>query len=604
MQRFVSILLVLLVFRVLLIAQTGILPSPIITLGSDLVTASILALIAPFLGPPILRAAAMGLIALGYFAGGEHLLTHGTLFRVGHLHYLADPGFVGTTMDGTSLGWLIAYLACALPLFFLLRGETRLATPALAGAIVTVLGTYALAADSLTRPASNVVSGSLAQLPGLATASIWSSGGDTSGVGSAEHNDFYQTDASQERLVAGNNVLLIMIEGLSGAYLPSVAAHHDLQPGLQLPQLERALDQHGFKIYRNMITHQRQTDRGTYPLLCADYPRMRLMQSEMSEVAELDEELDCLPARLSEAGYRTAYLQAADLSFMQKDRFMPLAGFDVAIGNLGNTGDTPASDTTTTPGWGASDRRFHRAALDELQRLEGGDAPWFATMLNVGTHHPFASPRTDAGEADEEMLPAGEDRQARRVEAFRAMGAALTDLVEGMESQGLLEETTLIITSDESAGFLRQSAEPGPLDSNFGMLAVRPANNQRETLELQPVTALTAQVDIPISILDLSDANPTKRMIGRSLVRPVNSDRRHLIAGDTYAGRVHFIRSSGEVLGCDEALVRCASYRFQPGALLGSLESTDDAPFLTLAERRDLIQATHEIRPLDLADRQ
>ena len=36
----------------------------------------------------------------------------------------------------------------------------------------------------------------------------------------------------------------------------------------------------------------------------------------------------CLPAALAEAGYATVYLQAAPLTFMLKDKFMPRIGFE------------------------------------------------------------------------------------------------------------------------------------------------------------------------------------------------------------------------------------------------------------------------------------
>lgn len=592
MKRFIALFLVVVVMRALLVAGTGIHPAPIPAIGADLIAAGVLYWVAPLLPGRIMRFAAVALIVMGYAAGAEHLVTHGTFFRMGHLGYLTEPAFIVTSAQGISLIWLAVFSFASLPLFWLLKNTNNLPPLRSAGLVGALIALVILSTDSLTTPNNNVVVGSLAQLPSLALSHPVAL--EPRQSDNAE-NAFYEASRGH---AAGSgqdqNVLLIMVEGLSGAYLPAIADHHGFNPALSLPRLEQALNATGFRLYSNMLTHQRQTDRGTYPLLCADYPRMRLMPSEMTEASNEGGELDCLPQRLDQAGYRTAYLQAADLDFMAKDQFMPLAGFDRVIGNLGARKTVPEGNTEQS-GWGASDRHFLRAALSEVESLDQRRQRWFATLLNVGTHHPFVN---GARPADSAATEQPRDRQDRRRQAFAAMERALVDFLAELDERGFLRDTTVIITSDESTGFVRQTGSAEPLDSNFGMLAVRMADTASKRIEFRPEDQLTAQIDVPMTILDLTGARRGEEMIGRSLLNTDNGGRRRLIVGDTYKGRVHFVRSDGTALGCNESTLNCTSYRFKPARLFGSLERTNDPPFVKRVSRLKLLERTEEIRAI------
>lgn len=621
-RRGALILGVVLLLRGLTVLQTGVMPSLPIAGLADLATAGFLVLLAPLLRPWALRLPAVGLIVLGYYAGGEHITTHGTLFRVAHLHHLLDAVFIASSVEGESKGWLGIYVLAGLPLLKLLGGAPPPASQALArlGLCLVLLAGYGIAIDSLTRPANNVVLGSIAQVPGALlgmrtptpvpgdrqTATQTPTGERPALVreeGDEETGEFFEHEESDTAAVEPDNVLLILIEGLSAAYLPEIARYHGLEPAIRLPGLERALRSRGFLVYRNVLSLQRQTNRGTYALLCGDYPRITTVTAKMSEIASEERPVACLPALLAAAGYRTAYIQAAPLEFMQKDRFMAQAGFQTVIG-LGASGEereaAAARDGKTVPeGWGPTDDRFFPAALVELRRLAEPPGPWFATLLNVGTHHPFTAQGGSDRERDEAgMLPTPESRQAIRNRAFERMAGALEELLDALERDGLLADTAIFIASDESGALLRPDREPGLLDGNFGMLAVRlPKGRTRDRLANRDIIA--AQIDVPVTIADLVGLPDRGRMVGRSLLKQRSDEPRHLVFGDTYAGRTFFLRSSGELISCDETLLRCQSWRFDPDRLVGSLEPSEAEPFLDLAARQRLAEATSRIRPAE-----
>ncbi len=69
------------------------------------------------------------------------------------------------------------------------------------------------------------------------------------------------------------NVLLVVLEGISGSTLDAVAEKQGLtgeRP--RLPSLNAKLP--GALTYINFINHQRQTNRGLYSLLCGDLPKL------------------------------------------------------------------------------------------------------------------------------------------------------------------------------------------------------------------------------------------------------------------------------------------------------------------------------------------
>lgn len=94
----------------------------------------------------------------------------------------------------------------------------------------------------------------------------------------------------------------------------------------------------------------------------------------------------------------------------------------------------------------------------------------------------------------------------------------LIGFLDTMEQAGVLDNTLVILTSDESGGFVRQGQDVLPLNGNTGVLAVRPP--RLEHLEdYADRDRIVAQLDIPLTILDATGAaEPGAPMTGRSLL--------------------------------------------------------------------------------------
>ena len=358
-----------------------------------------------------------------------------------------------------------------------------------------------------------------------------------------------------ERIVAREdsetekNVLLIVMEGLAGVYLPQVAALNNEQPAASLLRtgswVENAL------LVPNFVTHTRQTNRGLYAMLCGDYPKIRGGNPKPMELLGNDVEAAlCLPHILKSKGYETAYYQAADLQFMTKNLVMPFMGFQKVKGRESFPPDK-GYDFPTGFTWGASDKRFFEQVLPEIQQLNRNEKPWFATLLTVGTHHPYG--------VTKEQLSQHADAKFASV---AAADEALNNLLNELNKTGVLDNTLVIVTSDEAHGVPNHW-----LGQNWGLFfALAPDINKHVK------TDVYASLDTSNSILDYLGLYPqSKTLLGRSIFREYQSPR-HILLG---SGAIKLLDTEGKIHSCtrraflakDKFNRECATLKSESGRL-------------------------------------
>lgn len=575
----------LLLLRASFILTSGVWPTWPAALFADVAGAAILAVLlnlAVHWLPRTLLVLALGLFS---FSAGMHLGAHGTLPKIALVSKSADPVFLSSSLFNAHLLLLPFYLGFA---WLLTRLHRARAVKPLAHwrwqvlAIPLIMVGYGLSLPSLTTPANNIVASFLTQIPTSAIAPAASNLGESLAIAEPPDGDrFFEQKARGEDVSNPPNVLLIMIEGLSAGYFPEVSSYHRLEPVVRLDALEQTLNRMGFRLYRNVISMERQTDRGSFALLCGQYPDFQRLSTKMRDVAEERAFPTCMPELLKRRGYHTAYWQAAPLAYMHKDGFMPRIGFADA------TGAEAFGAEDEIQGWGPTDPEYFPEIANRIRALHQAHRPWMVTLLNVGTHHPFDTGDRQAGADNPEeaaLRAATEPQQARR-NAMKVMGDTLTDLLKTLESEGILDHTLVVLTSDESGGFVRQDQASTPLNNNMGMLAIRPPGN--DALErYADRDRLVVQLDIPLTIVDVAGAAPeATTMTGRSLLVTRGLEGRELLLADIYTGMKYFLRESGQLLACTESLLRCNTWSFEPRRLFGTLTPSAIEPFVTLDER-------------------
>ena len=364
---------------------------------------------------------------------------------------------------------------------------------------------------------------------------------ETAGTVGVDVAEAFRTDLSGERWLGPYtgqpNVLLIMVEGASGASLPSIGKEVGVKSAAQLPKLDARAKDH--VVLTRLVSHQRQTNRGEYAILCGDYPKLLSDQSKMTEQV-YGEARRCLPAALRDAGYATAYIQAAPLAFMLKDQFMPKAGFEQLIGDAWFEKSYARTD------WGVDDKAFFEQAVEAVAALHAEEQPFFATMLTVGTHHPFTFP-----EGEEKL-----DLKSRRAAAFAWADDALDAFLNELEARGVLEDTIVVITSDESAGLVTTSNPVERMLAQAWSFAVVMLPEP----EAKRVDVLFAHVDTALSITDLLGLEEeSSHFVGRSWFREYEGERTQF-SGNTYLRKVLMIEGSGTTVICDELFFECKGH--------------------------------------------
>lgn len=582
----------LLLVRASFILQSGIWPNLPVALLSDLVGAFLLATLLQ-LSSGLWRVIFIALLGFGCFVAGMHLTVHGTLFRLSLIGKGLEPTFVTGSLINVHSLLMPAYMVFAWLLHRAHRALVPVSTTGhrgVAASAIILLAGYMLVFQSLSTPSNNVVASSLGQLPVALLSPLGAviSESQLEPDGEVDNTRFFHQRAAAPAVASPPNVLLIMIEGLSGGYFPQIGAYHSLEPAVSLTQLEQRLSELGFRNFRNALSMERQTERGTFAILCGAYPDLRRQPTKVTDVAGKRANADCLPERLRDAGYHTAYWQAAPIEYMAKHTFMPRIGFDDVTG-----AEAFAEAGETVEGWGPSDPAYLQNISQRLRQLDASQEPWLVTLLNVGTHHPFNTGDVTAPEPAETATP---DTQEARRQAMLVMEQALVGFLDELEASGALDDTLVIITSDESGGFVRRDHETIPLNNNMGALAIRPPK-ATSLDQYAGRDQIVAQIDIPLTILDAAGLGDQRGdMIGRSL--QAESDRtRDLILADTYSGIKYFLRESGRLMACSELTTQCTSWRFDPARVFGSLVPADDAPFLTLRERLTLIEKANYIEP-------
>lgn len=432
------------------------------------------------------------------------------------LHYLSDTQFLSQSTEGGGLSQpLLALLLGLGLLLYLLSVRFGAPEPAIHSRYLLALPVLLLAAHNTAeylRP-SEADEWQQFNLPHKLLASAVNAG--------QQHLEAWNDDGSADLPVdiAGlskldlsgtpllpeggkaRNVLIITLEGIPGAYIEAnrQALHSRYQQAL-MPKLSRWAER--AMTTPDYVLHSHQTIRGLYAMLCGDYSKLDSGTPKGVELLnDAQRNQQCLPAQLQSRGFRTHFLQGAALQFMAKDKIMPHMGFTHTRGR-----DWFRNKPQLEFAWGMDDKAYFEGALTYVRQLRQNKQPWMLTLLTVGTHQPYAAP--------EDYLARFENpKQA----AVAYMDDAVDSFLSSLEKQGVLKDTLVIITSDESHGI-----EDVRLASAWGFnLVLAPEQAQLPAVK----TGIYGHVDLSASVLDYFALPVPANIAGRSLFRQYSSGR-------------------------------------------------------------------------------
>lgn len=470
----------------------------------------------------------------------------GRMPEPGDLRYLLDPQFVGNTTHGGKIAqpMLLLALAAGLLLCVLLGGHR----PAkhlprklyLLPALLLVghaVYQYQVPSEAAQWQQFNLPHKLLAEELSAAQRKVedWLSPDDR--LQQPDMRPLRDLDLSGTPLLnskgQARNVLIITLEGIPGAYIATNrAALNSSYPLDPMPRLSqwaaRAMTTPDY------VLHSHQTIRGLYSMLCGDYSKLDSGTPKGLELLNNPERAaQCLPAQLHNAGYSTHFLQGAGLRFMAKDQIMPKMGFDKTLGR-----NWFRNKAYVDFPWGMDDKAFFEGSLLYVKQLRKKKQPWMLTLMTVGTHQPYTTPA--------EYLQRYPDAKTASI-AY--LDDALDSFLTALERQGVLKDTLVIITSDESHGIenLRLASAWG-----FNLLL---APEQAQLPAVKP--GVYGHVDLTTSVLDYLNLPIPEGISGRSLLRNYASGREILSYTN---GMLRKHNGHGRFVECDFQQI-CRSYQ-------------------------------------------
>jgi phosphoglycerol transferase MdoB-like AlkP superfamily enzyme len=458
---------------------------------------------------PLLALPLAAIWALALLGSAELVDAVGRLPEPGDARYLADPQFLGRSTQGSGIAHPllaallgIAVLAC---LFSGRRSGPALPRYLYLPPILMLLGHGALD-DGETQQWKQYNLPHKLLAAGLNDVQVrledWLEGD----IDHAPNIDaLARLDLDGTPLLASGgqarNVLIVTLEGLSGAYIAgSRAALHSAYDQDPMPRLS-AWARRGM-LTPDYVLHTHQTIRGLYAMLCGDYDKLDSGTPKGVELLNSQTRNEqCLPAQLRGQGFSTHFLQGAGLRFMAKDQIMPHMGFQQTHGR-----EWFANEPYLHFPWGMDDKAFLEGALGYVAQLRKHKQPWMLTLLTVGTHQPYSAPADYLAR-----------QPTAKLAAVAYLDDAIGDFLDALEKRGVLEDTLVIVTSDESHG-----VENLRLASAWGFnLMLAPERAALPAIK----RGVYGHVDLTASVLDYFALPVPENIAGRSLLRDYATPR-------------------------------------------------------------------------------
>ncbi len=423
------------------------------------------------------------------------------------LQYLVDPTFVKNTTAGLHFaypGFTLVFLLATLTAIAAPRnhpGWGKVMSSLLAGFLL--LGLHYPLSRTLSSQSVAARYNPLHWFVTDAASKIFPT--DVQGLTIADLPQSLKTlDLDGKRLLPegrAKNVLIIILEGVPGISFADIRREmHVADKSFQMDRL--AASTSDGMLVPDFVDHSHQTIRGLYAIHCGDFSKFSY---EMTKAMELQNNPDrageCLPAQMSRQGWQSHYLQGAGLQFMNKERAMPTMGFQHVHGVEWFT-----ERTETDFIWGTTDGDFFKGAKKYIDELQAAGQPWLLSLLTVATHQPFAA-------TDEQAKKYGSRLNA----TMALLDEAVATFIDGLRESGVLKDTLVIITSDESHG-----ADGADWYTSWGFgIVLTPEQELLPRIK----KGTYGLVDIEASVLDYFNLPMPPSIIGRSIFRDYSSSR-------------------------------------------------------------------------------
>ena len=300
--------------------------------------------------------------------------------------------------------------------------------------------------------------------------------------------DLVQWRGATER----RNVILVLLESTGARYLRTYGARENPMPFLDKLAQRALIFENAYAIYPESI-------KTLLSVLCSQYPALDIPVERIARMMP-----SSLAGELGKAGYRSALFHSGRFMYLGMDAVVADRGYDV-VEDAGAIGGRKESS------FGVDEASTVNRMLKWVEGL-GRDEKFFLTYLPIAGHHPYDTPLPGPFPEVEE--------QDRYLNALHYADTALGELIQGLEAQGRLADSVIIIAGDHGEAF-------GQHDGNYGhsffiheenmhvpLLIIAPGKIEKQVRVRRPVSL----IDIAPTILELQGRSIPREFQGRSML--------------------------------------------------------------------------------------
>ncbi|MCX7553265.1 LTA synthase family protein [Marinicella sp. S1101] len=238
---------------------------------------------------------------------------------------------------------------------------------------------------------------------------------------------------SKSNIVANTNkdknLIVIYLESFSALFVGN-PNYPDLTP-----KFDKMAKQH--HLISPYISTAHYTMDGLISSHCGFIPNMLMGNNTLASGERYYYDIPCFTDVLSVAGYHQEFLGGAKKSFAGKGDFLSDHGYDKVWGSEDFYADFGEQMTW----WGLEDSDLFDQAKSRVHELQQLDQPYHLSLLTLGTHlKGYPSP----------SCPKYKDSEDLFINAIHCTDYLVGDFLDYLVNQGLLTNTTVIITGDHT----------------------------------------------------------------------------------------------------------------------------------------------------------
>lgn len=281
-------------------------------------------------------------------------------------------------------------------------------------------------------------------------------------------------DLSSLRGIARNkNIILVMLESAGAEYLRTYGSQQNPMPFLDALSKNAIVFENAYAVYPESI-------KTLYSVLASQYPAVDVPPDTLARSQQSN---SWLAASLKQAGYASGLFHSGRFMYLGMDSIVSHSGFDV-IEDAGAIGGNRESS------FGVQENATIKRILGWVESLNPGQR-FFLTYLPIAGHHPYDTPQPGP-------FPEAEERD-RYLNALFYADSSLKALIQGLEQNGRLMDSVLIIAGDHGEAF-------GKHEGNFGHSLFINDENVRVPLMIVAPGKIEKEIRVnrPVSLIDIA----------------------------------------------------------------------------------------------------